>query len=257
MKKIFNLTFLLLLFGFTAFGQLEEGDTAPDFTVTDTHGEEHNLYSLLDAGKWVIVDFYYTTCIPCQTYTSHVNVTYENYGCNQGDIFFIGIDHNDDTAEVEAYDQQYGIQYPSVSGLDGGGNRVVSDYGILGFPTFYIIAPDRKIMKDVDTPTSVAFEYYLGQLGHEKRACSVSNQNDVLDEINIYPNPAAGNTLNVETGDIACDQFAIYSTVGKLIKKGDLSGNNSIDIADLRSGLYLITLMENEQALATMRFKKM
>ena len=46
-------------------GVAQIGNPAPDFTVTDTHGEEHNLYSYLENGKVVVLDFFYTTCTPC------------------------------------------------------------------------------------------------------------------------------------------------------------------------------------------------
>ncbi|MGB3947563.1 MAG: hypothetical protein WBM13_06245, partial [Bacteroidia bacterium] len=39
--------------------------TAPDFTVTDTEGHTHNLYTILNSGKYVCVDFFFTTCPPC------------------------------------------------------------------------------------------------------------------------------------------------------------------------------------------------
>lgn len=35
--------------------------TAVDFTSTDTHGIERNLFEILDAGQHVVIDFFYTT----------------------------------------------------------------------------------------------------------------------------------------------------------------------------------------------------
>ncbi|MEE4259654.1 MAG: hypothetical protein V2I62_07840 [Bacteroidales bacterium] len=34
---------------------------AEDFTATDIEGVEHNLFSILDGGQYVIIDFFYTT----------------------------------------------------------------------------------------------------------------------------------------------------------------------------------------------------
>ena len=47
------------------FAQLPDGSVAPDFTITDIDGEEHNLYSYLDYGYSVIIDFSATWCGTC------------------------------------------------------------------------------------------------------------------------------------------------------------------------------------------------
>ena len=54
MKKI--IIILLVLFGLQAHAQTNL-TTAVDFTVTDVHGNTHNLFSILDDGKHVILDF--------------------------------------------------------------------------------------------------------------------------------------------------------------------------------------------------------
>ncbi|MEZ5059870.1 MAG: TlpA disulfide reductase family protein, partial [Saprospiraceae bacterium] len=142
-------------------GNAQVGNIAPDFTVTDTHGETHRLYDYLDAGKSVILDFFFTTCGPCIYYSPQVNLAYEKYGCNEADVVFIGIDFDDTNAEVIAYDEEYQIKYPSISGKEGGGNNVVSAYNVLAFPTFYVIDSTKKIIHEIDPPTLQVFDYYL------------------------------------------------------------------------------------------------
>ena len=56
MKQFFSLMAAAMI-SFGAFAQLPDGSIAPDFTATDINGVEHNLYSYLDSGYQVILDF--------------------------------------------------------------------------------------------------------------------------------------------------------------------------------------------------------
>ena len=152
MKKLY--TTLLLSFTIVSLNAQTSLTTAVDFTVTDVHGKTHNLFSILDEGKHVIVDFFYTTCGPCQASVPTMNQAYTDYGCNTGEIFFLSIDNGDTDAQVLQYENQFGGLFPSVSGIDGGGNLVVSNYGIGAYPTVILIAPDRSILEQDIFPIS-------------------------------------------------------------------------------------------------------
>ena len=58
-----HMTLYFLLCAGLASAQLPDGSVAPDFTATDLNGEEHNLYSYLDSGYQVILDFSATWCL--------------------------------------------------------------------------------------------------------------------------------------------------------------------------------------------------
>lgn len=59
MKKV--LTFLMaFVFSASLYAQTNL-TTAVDFTVTDTQGNVHNLFTYLDDGKYVVLDFMFTT----------------------------------------------------------------------------------------------------------------------------------------------------------------------------------------------------
>ena len=98
-----------LLFAFLTqmgWAQLPNGSISPDFTATDLSGQEHNLYSLLDSGYQVILDFSATWCPPCWTYhTSGVlDELYEAHGpsgTNTLRVFFIEGDDNTTQADLE------------------------------------------------------------------------------------------------------------------------------------------------------------
>jgi hypothetical protein len=62
MKRIifFTLSLILILLSNKSQAQkdIPDGSTAPDFTMTDINGNTHNLYSYLNSGKTVILDFF-------------------------------------------------------------------------------------------------------------------------------------------------------------------------------------------------------
>lgn len=227
-------------------GNAQVGNTAPNFTVTDTHGNTHSLYSLLDSGKVVVLDFFYTTCIPCQFYTPQVNLAYEKYGCNTADVFFMAIDYQDTDAEVLAYDQQYGIEYPSVSGLNGGGNAVVGLYNIIGFPTFYVIDSSKTIVQEIDPPTLQVFDFRFQQLGIAPATCAVSDTKESVGEkqIQLFPNPLTGSRLSARLpeGLNGLSTYEILDFAGSLVRSGQLeidpARTISVDVGDLPAGMY-------------------
>ena len=60
MKRPIYVAFLLFSMVFTNIetkAQLADGATAPDFTVKALNGVTYNLYSILDSGYYVFLDF--------------------------------------------------------------------------------------------------------------------------------------------------------------------------------------------------------
>lgn len=146
MKKL--LFGLLVLIGISTLTKAQTPLTvAVDFTVTTVEGEELNLFDILDGGQHVIIDFFFTTCGPCQLAAPHINAAYINFGCNSGDVFFIAMDQGDTDAQCIAFDEQFGVEYPTVSGNEGGGNAVCTAYGITAYPTVILIAPNHNIIE--------------------------------------------------------------------------------------------------------------
>lgn len=145
MKKL--LFVLLLIIGVSTQIKAQTPLTvAVDFTVTTVEGEQLNLFDILASGKHVLIDFFFTTCGPCQQAAPHINAAYINFGCNSGDVFFIAMDYGNTNAQCIAFDEQFGVEYPTVSGIEGGGNAVCSAYGIPAYPTVILIAPNHQII---------------------------------------------------------------------------------------------------------------
>ena len=250
MKFLKNILPVLLLAALSFSTQAQVGNPAPNFTVTDTHGNTHTLYDYLDSGKVVVLDFFFTTCIPCQFYSPQVNLAYEKYGCNTANVIFMSIDYHDTDAEVLAYDEEYDIEYPSVSGLNGGGDAVVSLYNVFAFPTFYVIDSSKTIVEQIDPPTLQVFDFRFEQLGILPAECIVSAAKEpaIMERLELFPNPVAGSTLNVRLpGGVAISgNFEIIDCTGRTLRSGqlDVSGDQVMElpVSDLPSGLSLLKI---------------
>ena len=143
MKKFFTLVLALAIgFGLKAQCPLT---TAVDFTATDCHGTEVHLFDILDGGQYVLVDFFFTTCGPCQQATPKIVESYYAMGCNMHDVFYMEISDRDGDAACQNWANTYGVEYPTIGGPAGGGS-ICNTYQIGAFPTVILIAPDRQII---------------------------------------------------------------------------------------------------------------
>jgi thiol-disulfide isomerase/thioredoxin len=137
---------------------------APDFTLTDTENQVHELYAdYLMLGKTVVLEIFNTTCSPCNSIAPLLQPLYEEWGGGDGDVeFFILSDKNTDTDPI-VFDHQidFNQTFPGIS-KDGGSLAAVVPYkdGTFGpwieAPTFVVIAPNGTVQYNVDGPNDQA-----------------------------------------------------------------------------------------------------
>ena len=143
MKKIFTFIFAIVL-SINVMAQCPLNQ-AVDFTATDIHGTEIHLFDILDGGQSVLIDFFFTTCTPCQAVVPNLVESYYAFGCNQHDIFYMEIAIGDSDAACLNWVSTYGVEYPTISGV-GGGTDICNAYGIESYPTVILIKPDHSIV---------------------------------------------------------------------------------------------------------------
>jgi len=171
MKKLFTLILALAIgFGLKAQCPLTQ---AVDFTATDVHGTEVHLFDILDGGQYVLIDFFFTTCGPCQQATPKVVESYYSMGCNMHDVFYMEIATGDSEAACLNWVNNYGVEYPTISG-EAGGTAICNQYQIPAYPTLILIAPNRSIVIQDLWPISNAQTVIaaLEQHGLEQHDCN-------------------------------------------------------------------------------------
>lgn len=254
-----NLIILLfLLFPGISWSQVAT-DTALDFTVKDIYGNQHHLYGYLDAGSYVVIDFYTTNCGPCQTYASEVSASYDFFGCNGGNVVFLGINWGSDNQAVHDFDSIWGANYPSVSGLQGGGNNVVDAYQVQSYPSVILIAPDRTILNDhIWPPESGNINAEVMAAGGIPQACTVGVNDVALPEtagLQAVSNGRGSILLmtarSMETGM----QLQVLSADGRPVRTfyGPDAGP-VFSLNGLKPGLYIARLIGNGYKTVTIKF---
>lgn len=68
-----------------------------------------------------------------------------------------------------------------------------------------------------------------------------------VSNLNVYPNPVRS-SINISDDSIV-DEVIIYNLLGKPVKRFDMYMDNSLDLSDLRDGVYLVGMYNEEQGL--------
>lgn len=227
-------------------------DSAADFSVKDLEGNLHHLYDYLDDDKLVVIDFFTTNCGPCQTYASSVSASYDYFGCNAGNVVFLGINWGSDNTGVHIFDSIWGAMYPSVSGLQGGGNNVVDLYEVISYPTVILIAPDRSILNNhIWPPTQDSINTNVLAAGGTAMPCTVSSAAVPLEpEFRIASIQGNSITFNITRPEY--QNLSIYNTQGKLVRQQQVSGQTAM--VYLANGFYIASLEYRDGRREVLKF---
>lgn len=253
------LSSLLVLTASAALAQATNypnGSTVADFTVTDVEGNAHSLYDITSQGKYVVLDFFFAACGPCQATQPHFNQLHETYGCNAHDLFCMTMNNGfDNNAQVVTYENTYGGAYahsPAVSN-EGGAPAVTDDFGVGAFPTYCLIGPDNKMVVNDMWPISSMADYvayFPSGSGIDPAACALSvTENAVARSFAVRPSATTGPVQVVLAGMPAGEALLeVHNVVGQPVLAIPIplgangSGNRSLDLSSLVDGQYFCTL---------------
>jgi len=93
------------------------------------------------AGKVVLVNFWFTTCVPCRTEMPELNKLVEAYA-NNPDVVFIGV-ATDGKDKIEEFLKTTPFQYHHIAD----GRKLADIYHVKGYPTNVIVGKDGNIKK--------------------------------------------------------------------------------------------------------------
>ena len=101
---------------------------------------------------------------------------YELFGCNTADLFVISVSRYDNDAACIQYNENMGIEFPTISAVEGGGAAICGTYGIPAYPTYIVIAPNHDIViQDIwPVPNTQTFINAFESQGVEQASCGVT-----------------------------------------------------------------------------------
>ena len=118
------------------------GKAAPEITMQTPEGKMFSLSSL--KGKYVLVDFWASWCVPCRRENPNVVKAYATF--KNKNFTVLGVSLDEDKQEWIDAIKKDGLNWPQISDLKQWGSAVVGTYGFDGIPYNVLVDPQGNII---------------------------------------------------------------------------------------------------------------
>lgn len=116
------------------------GQPAPKIRATDSEGRPFDLDDY--RGRWVLLNFFATWCVPCIQEHPEL-VAFDEAGRKEGNAAVVSVAYNDTAEAVQEFFDTRGGDWAVIA--DEG--DVSLDYAVVGLPESYLISPDGVVVE--------------------------------------------------------------------------------------------------------------
>jgi hypothetical protein len=255
MRKIFTSIIILALFStFTAKAQT----TAMDFTRDDCFGGHHNLFSELDSGKVIVLDFIMLGCTSCLVASDAVSNLIEPLEIsNPGRVklYAFGYIKNYNCEQLLSWNSSNNIG----ATMFNDGSEQIGYYGGMGMPTLVVCATNNHTVlykKLGYTPSDDEVIMAAIQQGLAYNPQGVA-ENLTANGFKVYPTFFKGE-VNVKSTKPYNGTFVIYDVTGKEVIREEIRGTGEVTVntQSLPKGLYFATIMDQSGMMGSVKLIK-
>jgi hypothetical protein len=234
--------FLILLL-FIGIGSYAQPTTALDFSMVDCNGQFHNLYSELDSGNAIIMEFWMDGCSPCVVAGKALDSMYKELKLSCSHVRYFQTVFNNTSHCNVVFNWVNTNGFSSVP-FDSGAAQVAY-YGGFGMPTVAVAAGNTHQLLYLnnhgfptgDTAVVAASikSFCLTGIKPEENNFSFS----------VYPNPTKGEFILHDLPSQA-QRLRIVDVFGKTIFQTELNNNKVPVILNAPDGIYFLRIETQE-----------
>lgn len=254
MLKIFSTISLLFTFALT------NAQTATNFNCNDCAGNNHDLFTELDAGKVIVIAWVMpcSSCLPPTLTASNIVQSYAS--SNPGQVFLYVVDDyaNTNCTSLGSWCTSNGITGTTFS------NSAIDmlDYGSAGMPKIVVLGGTAHTVFFNQNNTAAGNSTAIQQAIDAALAVTVQDPASPLASMQVAPNPASTNaTLTVNMSESSETSITVYNTPGQQVMtvySGTLVAGETkfeLNLNELAAGSYYIQVT-NGTVRRTLRFTR-